>query len=258
MRKLALILALGSISVLTLSGCSQDPIKAVKSLVFKNLSSSVSIGSVLDTYKYCKPGTQKWTTFETSRKEKIVNFTCEDTNFPSQTKKAFKSNFISQQVNLINLETGVLVYRSMGARDIPESMSTEKELKDVLKKWEDYRKQTQEIQIASAMLREFGLDVQAYLKKINKLLEASKAFDISQADFLVQFKQSIDNKREYQIGFVGHNVKYDDGKLADLNWGALSLSSTVYVDKSYSAYLKNLGSIFWTNTFTEAYEESHK
>ena len=256
MRKLALILALGSISVLTLSGCSQDPIKAVKSLVFKNLSSSVSIGTVLDTYKYCKPGTQNWTTFESTRKEKIVSFTCEDTRFPSDIKR-LKSNLIEQEFDLINL--GTIMARARGATDIPESMSTEKEIKDLRKKFEKFLGDSQEAKWSRNVAKyQWGIDIEAYFNDLDKLLKKCQAFNISQANFVVQFKQSIDNKREYQIGFVGHQVKYDDGKTADLNWGALSLSSTVYEGKSYSAYLENLGPFYWKDTLNEAYRESHQ
>ena len=39
---------------------------------------SLTVGQILDNYRYCTPGSQKWTLFETANGKKIVQFTCQD------------------------------------------------------------------------------------------------------------------------------------------------------------------------------------
>ena len=51
---------------------------------------SLTVGQALDNYRYCTPGTQKWTLFETENGKKIVQFTCQASTFMESANRLMR------------------------------------------------------------------------------------------------------------------------------------------------------------------------
>lgn len=72
-------IALISISTALLTACGGGGIDTVKDGIINGYE-SLTVGQALDNYRYCTPGSQKWSSFKTENGMEIVQFTCQDSS----------------------------------------------------------------------------------------------------------------------------------------------------------------------------------
>lgn len=96
-KKFGLFFVVSCLS-LSLCGCSDDPIKSLKKSTISSLGSNVTVGTALSTYSSCIPTTQKWETFESEQKERVVEFSCQDKDMPMYLTGAYKNAIFKDRV----------------------------------------------------------------------------------------------------------------------------------------------------------------
>ena len=116
MKKLAICLAL-TCSILTLTGCKDDPVKIAKDTILPYMP-GMSIGAALNHYSVCKPGTQEWSTFTSKQTNKqIVDFKCTDEYFPDRVKN-LKNVYIKDAKSSLNKDD---LEKNLNAFDITKA-----------------------------------------------------------------------------------------------------------------------------------------